>query len=85
MQYAQRHAACRYTGPAQPLAHCGAGLSDHAPPKMKCTPPGADERLAMFGSLHGYSHAIYTSSSRAQQLFDQARLQLCEHSCLMRQ
>ena len=54
----------------------GTGLSNHDPPKMKCVPPGADERLAMFGNLHGFSHAISASSSRAQQLYDQARLQL---------
>ena len=79
VQDARVHAACRCTGPAQPLLCFCAGLSDHDPPRMKCTPPGADERLAMFGNLHGYSHAISTSSSRAQQLFDQARLQPCKH------
>ena len=39
----------------------------------------------MFGNLHGYSHAISTSSSRAQQLFDQARLQPCKHYFPMKQ
>ena len=63
----------------------GTGLSNHDPPKVKCIPPGADERLAMFGNLHGYSHAISTSSSRAQQLFDQARLQPCKHYFPMKQ
>ena len=31
----------------------------------------------MFGRMDGYSHTISTTSSKAQQLFNQASLQLC--------
>ena len=41
---------------------------------MKCIPPGADERIAMFGTFYGYSHTISTSSSSAQKLVNQASL-----------
>ncbi len=49
-----------------------AGQYGGRPPKVKCAPPGADERIAMFGTFHGYSHTISTSSSSAQKLVNQA-------------
>jgi len=49
-----------------------AGQYGGRPPKVKCAPPGADERIAMFGTFHRYSHTISTSSSSAQKLVNQA-------------
>ena len=57
--------------------HVSAGQTNREPPKLKCIGPGADKRIAMFGRMDGYSHTISTTSSKAQQLFNQASLQLC--------
>ena len=56
---------------------CLQGVSNREQPKLKCIGPGADDRIAMFGRMDGYSHTISTTSSKAQQLFNQASLQLC--------
>ena len=60
------------TGHTSDRACTAAGQYRQEPPKLKCVPPGAEERIAMFGAMHGFSHPISTSSSTAQKLFNQA-------------